>query len=153
MSNPDQKSPDRPLLFIPTYNEADNVVALCESIQAQDLDFDILFMDDNSPDGTGKVLDGLVAKYSNVKVLHRSGKLGIGSAHFTPIANKPEVAILGMGRGAMKPVVGENKIEPRLMLPLGLSYDHRVIDGGVAARFMVELVKGFENFGEAGVKL
>ena len=53
-----------------------------------------------------------------------SNQGGIGSAHFTPIVNKPEVAILGMGRGAMKPVVGENKIEPRLMLPLGLSYDH-----------------------------
>ncbi|HWW02310.1 MAG TPA: glycosyltransferase [Candidatus Acidoferrum sp.] len=85
MSNPDQESPDRPLVFIPTYNEADNVVALCERIQAQGLGFDILFIDDNSPDGTGKVLDGLVAKYSNVKVLHRSGKLGIGSAHFQGI--------------------------------------------------------------------
>jgi pyruvate dehydrogenase E2 component (dihydrolipoamide acetyltransferase) len=82
-----------------------------------------------------------------------SNQGGIGSAHFTPIVNKPEVAILGMGRGALKPVVRENKIEPRLMLPLGLSYDHRVIDGGVAARFMVELVKGFETFSEQNVKI
>jgi pyruvate dehydrogenase E2 component (dihydrolipoamide acetyltransferase) len=82
-----------------------------------------------------------------------SNQGGIGSAHFTPIVNKPEVAILGMGRGAMKAVVRENKIEPRLMLPLALSYDHRVIDGGVAARFMVELVKGFETFSEANVRL
>jgi pyruvate dehydrogenase E2 component (dihydrolipoamide acetyltransferase) len=82
-----------------------------------------------------------------------SNQGGIGSAHFTPIVNKPEVAILGMGRGALKPLVRENKIEPRLMLPLGLSYDHRVIDGGVAARFMVELVKGFETFAEQNVKI
>ena len=82
-----------------------------------------------------------------------SNQGGIGSAHFTPIVNKPEVAILGVGRGALKPVVRENKIESRLMLPLGLSYDHRVIDGGVAARFMVELVKGFEGFSETNVRL
>jgi len=64
----------------------------------------------------------------------------IGSAHFTPIINKPEVAILGLGRGAMKPVARDGKVEVRMMTPLGLSYDHRVIDGGAAARFMVDLV-------------
>jgi len=63
-----------------------------------------------------------------------SNQGGIGSGAFTPIVNKPEVAILGIGRGALKPVVRDGKIEPRLMLPLGLSYDHRVIDGGSAAR-------------------
>jgi pyruvate dehydrogenase E2 component (dihydrolipoamide acetyltransferase) len=77
-----------------------------------------------------------------------SNQGGIGSGHFTPIINLPETAILGLGRGAMKAVVREGKIEPRLMLPLTLSYDHRVIDGGVAARFMVDLVKGFETFDE-----
>lgn len=82
-----------------------------------------------------------------------SNQGGIGSAHFTPIVNKPEVAILGLGRGAMKAVVRENKIEPRFMLPVAISYDHRVIDGGVAARFTVDLVQAFENFDEAGVKL
>jgi pyruvate dehydrogenase E2 component (dihydrolipoamide acetyltransferase) len=65
----------------------------------------------------------------------------------------PEVAILGLGRGAMRAVVRENRIEPRLMLPLGLSYDHRVIDGGAAARFMVELVQSFQNFNEEDVKI
>lgn len=85
MSTPNQKFPEHPLVFIPTYNEAENVVALCENIQQQNLGLDILFLDDNSPDGTGKVLDGLAAKYSNVNVLHRSGKLGIGSAHFQGI--------------------------------------------------------------------
>jgi pyruvate dehydrogenase E2 component (dihydrolipoamide acetyltransferase) len=77
----------------------------------------------------------------------------IGSAHFTPIINKPEVAILGLGRGAMKPVARDGKVEVRMLTPLGLSYDHRVIDGGAAARFMVDLVKAMEDFGEDGVKI
>jgi pyruvate dehydrogenase E2 component (dihydrolipoamide acetyltransferase) len=76
-----------------------------------------------------------------------SNQGGIGSGAFTPIVNTPEVAILGLGRGAMKPVVtAAGKMEARLMLPLALSYDHRVIDGGSAARFMVDLVKALENF-------
>lgn len=78
---------------------------------------------------------------------------GIGSAHFTPIVNKPEVAILGLGKGLLKPVVRNNAIEPRMMLPIGLSYDHRVIDGGAAARFVVDFVQSLENFNEADVKL
>jgi pyruvate dehydrogenase E2 component (dihydrolipoamide acetyltransferase) len=82
-----------------------------------------------------------------------SNQGGIGSGQFTPIVNKPEVAILGLGRGAMKAVVRDNKIEPRLILPLGLSYDHRVIDGAVAARFTVDLVQAFENFKEDDVKI
>jgi len=77
-----------------------------------------------------------------------SNQGGIGGAHFTPIINKPEVAILGIGRGALKPVVREGKVEIRLLVPLGLSYDHRVIDGAMAARFMVDLVKAVENFPE-----
>ncbi len=82
-----------------------------------------------------------------------SNQGGIGGAHFTPLVNKPEVAILGLGRGALKPVVRDAKVEVRLMMPLGLSYDHRVIDGGTAARFIVDLVKGFELFGEQHVRL
>ena len=77
----------------------------------------------------------------------------IGGAHFTPIINKPEVAILGLGRGAMKPVVRDGKVEVRMMTPLGLSYDHRVIDGGAAARFMVDLVEALQDFEEESVKL
>jgi len=77
----------------------------------------------------------------------------IGGGHFTPIINKPEVAILGLGRGALKPVVRDGKVEVRLMTPLGLSYDHRVIDGGAAARFMVDLVKAMQDFKEESVKL
>ena len=60
---------------------------------------------------------------------------GIGGTHFTPIINAPEVAILGLSRGAMKPVWDGKQFVPRLTLPLSLSYDHRVIDGAEAARF------------------
>ncbi|CAJ6644109.1 dihydrolipoyllysine-residue acetyltransferase [Burkholderia pseudomallei] len=60
---------------------------------------------------------------------------GIGGTHFTPIINAPEVAILGLSRGQMKPVWDGKQFVPRLMLPLSLSYDHRVIDGAEAARF------------------
>jgi pyruvate dehydrogenase E2 component (dihydrolipoamide acetyltransferase) len=65
---------------------------------------------------------------------------GIGGTGFTPIVNAPEVAILGVTRSAMKPVWDGEQFVPRLMLPLSLSYDHRVIDGAAAARFMVHLV-------------
>lgn len=77
-----------------------------------------------------------------------SNQGAIGGGPFTPIINKPEVAILGLGRGALKPVVRNGKVEVRMMTPLGLSYDHRVIDGGAAARFIVDLVKAMENFEE-----
>ena len=82
-----------------------------------------------------------------------SNQGGIGGGHFTPIINKPEVAILGLGRGALKPVVKGEKVETRLMMPIGLSYDHRVIDGGQAARFAVDLVEGFQSFKEQDVTL
>ena len=64
---------------------------------------------------------------------------GIGGTLFTPIINAPEVAILGLSRLTHKPVYRDGTFVPRLMLPLSLSYDHRVIDGAVAARFIVYL--------------
>jgi pyruvate dehydrogenase E2 component (dihydrolipoamide acetyltransferase) len=64
---------------------------------------------------------------------------GIGGTSFTPIINAPELAILGVSRAAMKPVWNGTEFVPRLMLPLSLSYDHRVIDGAAAARFTVHL--------------
>ncbi len=82
-----------------------------------------------------------------------SNQGGIGGAHFTPIVNKPEVAILGLGKGALKPVVRNGQIEPRMMLPLGLSYDHRVIDGGAAARFTVDFLQALENFQDGEAKI
>jgi pyruvate dehydrogenase E2 component (dihydrolipoamide acetyltransferase) len=65
---------------------------------------------------------------------------GIGGTAFTPIINAPEVAILGVSRSAMRPVWNGKAFSPRLMLPLSLSYDHRVIDGATAARFSAFLV-------------
>jgi pyruvate dehydrogenase E2 component (dihydrolipoamide acetyltransferase) len=64
---------------------------------------------------------------------------GIGSAYFTPIINAPEVAILGASRTSMKPIWDGKVFNPRLILPLSFSYDHRVIDGAQAARFVTFL--------------
>jgi pyruvate dehydrogenase E2 component (dihydrolipoamide acetyltransferase) len=64
---------------------------------------------------------------------------GIGGTSFTPIINAPEVAILGVSRSALRPVWDGKAFVPRLMLPLSLSYDHRVIDGALAARFNAHL--------------
>jgi len=66
---------------------------------------------------------------------------GIGGTSFTPIINAPEVAILGVSRSSIKPVYQDGEFVPRLMLPLSVSYDHRVIDGAAAARFTVYLAK------------
>jgi pyruvate dehydrogenase E2 component (dihydrolipoamide acetyltransferase) len=66
---------------------------------------------------------------------------GIGGTAFTPIINAPEVAILGVSKSSQKPVYDKGAFLPRLMLPLSLSYDHRVIDGAEAARFVVFLAK------------
>ena len=70
---------------------------------------------------------------------------GIGGSFFTPIINYPEVAILGIGRSSKKNVYYEDKYQTRIMLPLSLSYDHRIIDGAEAARFCNELK---ENLGK-----
>ncbi|SOD40541.1 dihydrolipoyllysine-residue acetyltransferase [Nitrosovibrio sp. Nv4] len=94
---------------------------------------------------------------ANLATLAREGKLkpgdmqgasftisslgGIGGTAFTPIINAPEVAILGVSRTSMKPVYQDGQFVPRLMLPLSLSYDHRVIDGATAARFTSHLVE------------
>jgi pyruvate dehydrogenase E2 component (dihydrolipoamide acetyltransferase) len=66
---------------------------------------------------------------------------GIGGTAFTPIINAPEVAVLGVSKSSQKPVYDKGAFLPRLMLPLSLSYDHRVIDGAEAARFVVHLAK------------
>ena len=71
---------------------------------------------------------------------------GIGGTDFTPIINAPEVAILGVSRSTVQPVWNGKKFEPRLMLPLSLSYDHRVIDGAAAARFNVYLASLLADF-------
>lgn len=71
----------------------------------------------------------------------------IGGTYSTPIINWPEVAILLVGRSRKMPMVHEDRVEPRLMMPLSLSYDHRIIDGALAARFLKEVIGYLENPG------
>ena len=98
-----------------------------------------------------KGLFELASELGEISIRARDGKLspgdmqggcftisslgGIGGTNFTPIVNAPEVAILGVSRSKMQPVYIDGEFKPRMMLPLGLSYDHRVIDGAQAARF------------------
>lgn len=158
------------LIFNSSLDEAANEIILKEYIHlgiAVDTDQGLMVpvirdVDKKSILELGKELEQLAAKARDRKITLEEMKGGtftisnqgaIGGAHFTPIVNKPEVAILGLGRGAMKAVVRGDKIEARLMTPLALSYDHRVIDGGAAARFMVDLVKSLEIFDEQLVKI
>ena len=70
---------------------------------------------------------------------------GFGGTFFTPIINAPDVAILGLARSRMEQVYVDGTFQPRLMLPLMVSYDHRLIDGADGARFMQWLVQAFEE--------
>jgi pyruvate dehydrogenase E2 component (dihydrolipoamide acetyltransferase) len=104
-----------------------------------------------------KGIIAIAEELSKLSLLAREGKLkptdmqgasftisslgGIGGTAFTPIINAPEVAILGISKASIKPVYRENQFVPRLMLPLSLSYDHRVIDGATAARFTTHLTE------------
>ena len=118
--------------------------------------------DKKSMSQLAKELEDLAGKTRNRKLTNEqmqggsftiSNQGGIGSGAFTPIVNLPEVAILGLGRGVVKPAVVAGKIEPRLLMPVALSYDHRVIDGGSAARFTVDLVAAFQNFDAKEVQI
>ena len=75
----------RTLIFIPTYNERENVENMAGQLLALGLDADLVFMDDGSPDGTGEILDRLANEHPRLSVIHRTGKLGIGSAHLDGI--------------------------------------------------------------------
>ncbi len=82
-----------------------------------------------------------------------SNQGGIGGGYFTPIINAPEVAILGIGRGREGLRLGKGKVESRIMLPLALSHDHRVVDGADGVRFLVDLVETLEGLPESEIKL
>jgi pyruvate dehydrogenase E2 component (dihydrolipoamide acetyltransferase) len=82
-----------------------------------------------------------------------SNQGSIGGSHFTPIIYAPQVAILGVGQGQAKPVAIDSKIAIRTILPLCLAYDHRVLDGADAIRFIKEVIAGLETFNEADLKL
>jgi pyruvate dehydrogenase E2 component (dihydrolipoamide acetyltransferase) len=106
-------------------------------------------------DAANKDIFELAAALGELSARAREGKLGaddvqggvftisslggIGGSYFTPIINAPEVAILGVSRSSMKPIYDGSEFKARLMLPLSLSYDHRVIDGAQAARFITRL--------------
>lgn len=82
-----------------------------------------------------------------------SNQGSIGGSHFTPIIYAPQVAILGVGQGQAKPVAVDGKIAIRTILPLCLAYDHRVLDGGDAVRFLKYIIGALEAFDEADIKL
>jgi pyruvate dehydrogenase E2 component (dihydrolipoamide acetyltransferase) len=82
-----------------------------------------------------------------------SNQGGIGGTHFTPIINKPEVAILGIGRGREILHLTDGEVAARIMLPLALSHDHRVIDGADGVRFLVDLIEAIEQFSEKELQL
>jgi pyruvate dehydrogenase E2 component (dihydrolipoamide acetyltransferase) len=82
-----------------------------------------------------------------------SNQGSIGAGHFTPIVYAPQVAILGVGQGKPAPVARDGKIAIRTLLPLCLAYDHRVLDGADAVRFLMDVIAGLENFDEALLKL
>ena len=82
-----------------------------------------------------------------------SNQGSIGGSHFTPIIYAPQVAILGVGQGQPKPVAIDGKIAIRTIVPLCLAYDHRVLDGADAVRFLKHVITGLEAFDEADLKL
>jgi pyruvate dehydrogenase E2 component (dihydrolipoamide acetyltransferase) len=82
-----------------------------------------------------------------------SNQGSLGGSHFTPIIYAPQVAILGVGQGQAKPVAIDGKIAIRTILPLCLAYDHRVLDGGDAVRFLKDIISGLESFDEGDIKL
>jgi pyruvate dehydrogenase E2 component (dihydrolipoamide acetyltransferase) len=113
-------------------------------------------------DADKKPLRDLAAAVTELADKARSGKLtpdemqggtftitnlgGIGGTAFSPIVRYPELAILGLARSSLQPVVRENgNVEPRLLLPLCLTYDHRIIDGADGARFTTQLAARFSD--------
>ncbi|NIE66046.1 dihydrolipoyllysine-residue acetyltransferase [Burkholderia sp. Ax-1719] len=113
-------------------------------------------------DADRKGLAAIATEMAELAALAREGKLtaaqmqggsmsisslgGIGGTHFTPIINAPEVAILGVGRAATQPVWNGNAFDPRLILPLSLSWDHRAVDGAEAGRFLAYLATLMADF-------
>lgn len=73
--------PEKALVIVPTYNERENIARIVPAILAQDPSLEVLVVDDGSPDGTGSVVDGMVAADARIHVIHRAGKLGLGTAY------------------------------------------------------------------------
>lgn len=113
-------------LIVPVCQDVDKkeIITLAKEIQA---------LSEKARDGKLKTndLEGRCASISSLG--------GIGGGHFTPIVTPPDGFILGVSRAVAKPIYNEDSVEKRLMLPISLSYDHRLIDGADAARFLVDL--------------
>jgi len=112
-------------------------------------------------DADGKTLPQLAAELADLGARARTVKFevaelrgatftitnvgAVGGIFATPMVNYPEVGILGLGRAALEPVARDGQIVARLMLPLSLSYDHRIVDGADGARFVSEVIRSLEN--------
>jgi dolichol-phosphate mannosyltransferase len=115
----------RAIVCLPTYNERDNVVPITEAILAATPEVDVLVIDDNSPDGTGDLADGLAAREPRVHVLHRAGKEGLGKAYLAGFA-------WALGRG----------YELVLEMDADFSHDPRYLPGMLEAAGEADLVLG-----------
>jgi len=125
--------PLRALVCLPTYNEQDNVVPMTEAILAATPDVDVLVIDDNSPDGTGRLADGIAAREPRVKVLHRAGKEGLGKAYLAGFE-------WALGHG----------YELILEMDADFSHDPKYLPGMLEAARSADLVLGSRNIPGGG---
>jgi len=123
----------RALVCLPTYNEQDNVVPMTEAILAATPDVDVLIIDDNSPDGTGRLADGIAAREPRVKVLHRAGKEGLGKAYLAGFE-------WALGHG----------YELILEMDADFSHDPKYLPGMLEAARSADLVLGSRNIPGGG---
>ena len=123
----------RALVCLPTYNEQDNVVPMTEAILAATPDVDVLVIDDNSPDGTGRLADGIAAREPRVKVLHRAGKEGLGKAYLAGFE-------WALGHG----------YELILEMDADFSHDPKYLPGMLEAARSADLVLGSRNIPGGG---
>jgi dolichol-phosphate mannosyltransferase len=123
----------RALVCLPTYNEQDNVVPMTEAILAATPDVDVLIIDDNSPDGTGQLADGIAGREPRVKVLHRAGKEGLGKAYLAGFE-------WALGRG----------YDLILEMDADFSHDPKYLPGMLEAARSADLVLGSRNIPGGG---
>ncbi|MCC6713292.1 MAG: 2-oxo acid dehydrogenase subunit E2, partial [Candidatus Dadabacteria bacterium] len=119
-------------LLVPVIRDADR-----KNIEELSVDLSVLSEKARTKKITAAELQGGTFTVSNLG--------GIGGTYFTPVLNAPEVAILGVSRAAVEAVYSGGQFQPRLMLPLSLSYDHRLIDGADAARFVRWIAEALEE--------
>ena len=106
-------------IIIPTYNERENIALLVRGILEQDLGASVIIVDDNSPDGTGELADGLAEQHSEIRVIHRAGKLGLGTAHIAGMH-----AALGSGAGRILTMDADFSHHPRYLPAMFSALEH-----------------------------